>query len=67
MFTGEIILQNVTQYDFEDIALASGPEEGTNLIYVGDIGNNWRSHCRGIDKPNKKLYMFLEPNIENYR
>ena len=55
------------QEDFEDIALAPGPDEGIDNIYVGDIGNNWDGHCRGIDTPNRKLYMFAEPSIENYR
>ena len=67
MITGEITLQNVTQYDFEDISVSPGTEEGIDFIYVGDIGNNWDGHCRGIDLPNQKVYMFQEPNIEDYR
>ena len=67
VYIGKITLENVKQYDFEDIALSSGHEEDTDLIYVGDIGNNWRRRCRGINKPNMKLYMFPEPNIEDYR
>ena len=67
MVSGNITLENVTQFDFEDIAIGPGLEEDTDFIYIGDIGNNWRTNCRGINKPNKKLYMFPEPNIENYR
>ena len=67
IFAGEIILENVKQEDFEDIALASGPKEGVNYIYVGDIGNNWKGHCKGINEPNKKIYMFPEPNIDLLR
>lgn len=67
MIIGEIHLENVAQEDFEDIAFSSGPDGDIDYIYVGDIGNNWRGHCRGIDTPNKKLYMFPEPDIDNYR
>ena len=67
MITGEITLENVRQYDFEDIAIAPGHEKGTDYIYVGDIGNNWSGHCRGVDKQNKKMYVFPEPNIKKYR
>ena len=64
MTAGEIILENVKQYDFEDIALAPGNEAGVDYIYVGDIGNNWYKHCRGINEQNRKLYVFPEPQIE---
>ena len=60
-------MENVHQFDFEDIALAPAPNQDVDYIYVGDIGNNWSKHCRGIDKPNKKVYMFPEPNIDIYR
>ena len=55
------------QQDFEDISLAPGTEEGREVIYVGDIGNNWDKHCRGSNSPNKTLYMFSEPKMEDYK
>lgn len=33
---------NVTAYDWEDIAIGPGPEEGVQYLYVGDIGDNQR-------------------------
>ena len=55
------------QFDFEDIALASGRKTDFDNIYVGDIGNNWKGHCKGINEPNKRVYIFPEPNIDSYR
>ena len=55
------------QFDFEDIALAPGRKTGSDNIYVGDIGNNWKGHCKGINEPNKRVYIFPEPNIDLYR
>ena len=55
------------QFDFEDIALAPGPETGIDYIYVGDIGNNWKGHCKGINEPNKRIYIFPEPKVYLYR
>ena len=60
-------MENVRQYDFEDIALAPGPNQDGDYIYVADIGNNWRQHCRGFNAPHKKIYMFKEPSIELMR
>ena len=61
------MLQNVKQFDFEDIALAPGRKTDFDNIYVGDIGNNWKGHCKGINEPNKRVYIFPEPNIDLYR
>ena len=41
--------------------------QGKYYIYVGDIGNDWVGHCRGIDTPKMRIYIFPEPNIEEYR
>merc|ERR1712179_797143 len=35
---GNITLENVHQFDFEDIALAPAPNQDVDYIYVGDIG-----------------------------
>ena len=55
------------QNDFEDIALAPGPNRNHDYIYVADIGNNWKGHCKGINEPNKRVYMFKEPNVDVYK
>ena len=65
--SGEIVLENVKQEDFEDIALASSSENDVDYIYVGDIGNNWKGHCKGINEPNKRIYKFPEPSFNLYR
>ena len=59
------MLEQIRNNDFEDIAVTS--KYGSHYIYVGDIGNNWKGHCKGINEPNKKIYMFPEPNIDLLR
>ena len=53
-------------YDFEDITFGRGPG-GIDYIYVGDIGNNWEHHCRGITDADYKVYRFPEPNISKVK
>ena len=60
-------MKGVKMSDFEDITLGPGPEKDKDYIYVGDIGNNWHGHCRGIDNVNMSVYMFIEPNINRFR
>lgn len=48
-------LKGVENRDFEDIAIGSGPAEGTQYIYVADIGDNLEKF------PVKLIYRFAEP------
>jgi hypothetical protein len=48
-------LANVTNRDWEDITLGSGPEAGKMYLYVGDIGDNEARY------PYKIIYRIEEP------
>merc|ERR550539_1568781 len=64
---GRFELEGVEMYDFEDISLGPGPEgmDGPDYIYVGDIGNNWDGHCRGINADDYIVYRIPEPDISS--
>ena len=64
---GAFELEGVDMYDFEDITLGPGPEgtDGPDYIYVGDIGNNWDGHCRGINADDYIVYRIPEPDISS--
>ncbi|UZR94785.1 hypothetical protein [Chondrinema litorale] len=49
-------LEGVSNIDWEDITLGPGPEEGTNYLYVGQIGDNQAQY----DKRN--VFRFVEPS-----
>ncbi|WP_373331137.1 PE-PGRS family protein [Salmonirosea aquatica] len=34
------VLPGIVNYDWEDIAVGGGPQEGVSYLYIGDIGNN---------------------------
>ena len=40
---------------------------GSNYIYVGDIGNNWEGHCRGVNHVDMMVYRFAEPDLSEYK
>ena len=40
---------------------------GVDYIYVGDIGNNWDGHCRGINYEDMSIYRFPEPDLSRFR
>ncbi len=48
-------LDKIKSRDWEDITIGSGPEEGKNYLYVGDIGDNDAKY------PFKLVYRFEEP------
>ena len=48
----------VENRDWEDIALGPGPEENTNYLYVGDIGDNLSRYAV------KYIYRLREPSID---
>ena len=64
---GEITLEDVRNYDFEDIALSSGTKNGDELIFVGDIGNDWPNHCQGVNQTKRMVHVFSEPDLNEYR
>lgn len=37
---GKITIPNATNRDWEDISIGPGPKDGTNYLYIGDIGDN---------------------------
>lgn len=50
-------LEGVDNRDWEEIAVAPGPEEGQSYVYVGEIGDN------RAKREYKYLYRFPEPAI----
>jgi hypothetical protein len=50
-------LANVTNRDWEDITLGSGPQTGKMYLYVGDIGDNEARY------PYKIIYRVEEPDV----
>ena len=58
-YTGELKkrlrLKGVENRDWEDIAVARGPEPGRNYIYIADIGNN------NLASTKYFIYRFAEP------
>lgn len=54
---GTIILNGVTNRDWEDIAVGPGPVENQSYIYVGNIGDNNSVY------PDISIYRFPEPNL----
>ncbi|MBD3748901.1 MAG: hypothetical protein IE931_05350 [Sphingobacteriales bacterium] len=54
---GTIILNGVTNRDWEDIAVGPGPIENQSYIYVGNIGDNDSVY------PDISIYRFPEPNL----
>ena len=66
---GRFEMEGVDMFDFEDIALGPGPEgpDGPDYIYIGDIGNNWDGHCRGINADDYVVYRIPEPDVDALR
>ena len=59
-------MEGINQHDWEDITLGPGPN-GIDYIYIGDIGNNWGGHCRGINYKDMAIYRFPEPDLSQFR
>lgn len=59
---GEIVaeykINGTRNRDWEDIEIGSGPEEGINYIYIGEIGDNDRVYT------SYSIYRFEEPIFE---
>ena len=56
-FPGKIDLEGIDQHDWEDITMIE--YDGVDYIYVGDIGNNYDGHCRGINYEDMAVYRLL--------
>lgn len=54
-FYKKIKIKGASNRDWEDMALAAGPEKGKNYIYLGDIGSNNMSATKYF------IYRFPEP------
>lgn len=53
-----IAVRGVFAFDWEDIAVGPGPEEGISYLYIGDIGDNLEL------RSTIALLRFPEPNLE---
>ena len=62
---GKIDLEGIEQHDWEDITMME--YNGIDYIYVGDIGNNYDGHCRGINYEDMAIYRFPEPELSRYK
>lgn len=56
-YLGSLKLKGRKNWDWEDIAIGAGPQEGKNYIYVGDIGDNYKIMNAAI------VYRFEEPDL----
>ncbi|GHN02071.1 hypothetical protein WSM22_35600 [Cytophagales bacterium WSM2-2] len=56
-YLGNINIAGVTNRDWEDMAVAPGPVDGTPYIYLADIGDNDQKY------PTKYIYRFPEPAL----
>ena len=57
-------MEGIDQHDWEDITMLE--YNGVDYIYVGDIGNNYDGHCRGINYEDMAIYRFPEPELSRY-
>jgi hypothetical protein len=53
---GTWVLDGVNALDWEDIAIGPGPDDGTDYLYVGDIGDNLAF------RPDVTVHRFAEPD-----
>ena len=56
---GKIVLDGITNRDWEDLACGPGPESTKSYLYVGDIGDNNAAY------PFITVYRFPEPDLSN--
>ncbi|MFC1527189.1 lamin tail domain-containing protein [Candidatus Neomarinimicrobiota bacterium] len=54
---GDFWLNGITNRDWEDMAIGPGPDEGTDYLYIGDVGDNDAVH------DNIFIYRLPEPNV----
>ena len=56
-YLGVLRLPGIIARDWEDMSLGPGPEDDTDYIYIGDIGDNFSK------KNKKRIYRFKEPKL----
>ncbi len=54
---GEFKIENISNRDWEDLAIGPGPVEGEVYLYIADIGDNDYEHN------NKYIYRIPEPGV----
>jgi len=54
---GRIVLDGISNRDWEDLACGPGPENSKNYLYVGEIGDNNSVY------PTINVYRFQEPDL----
>jgi len=59
---GKFDLEGIQQNDWEDITMLE--YNGVDYIYLGDTGNNWDGHCRGINYDDMRAIRFPEPDMD---
>lgn len=52
---GKISVPNADNRDWEELAMGPGPNQGTNYLYIGEIGDNNAQH------PFSRIYRLPEP------
>lgn len=55
---GTYVINGITNRDWEDIAVAPGPQDSEEYIYIGDIGDNDAKY------DVKFIYRILEPSVD---
>ncbi len=56
-FVKKILIKGITNRDWEDMALAPGPEAGKNYIYLAETGDNNQKDS------SYAFYRFVEPSV----
>lgn len=56
---GKVKLKGISNRDWEDIAISTGPLNGVSYIYVAETGDNMAVHS------HKTIYRMEEPDISN--
>lgn len=56
---GKIVLDGISNRDWEDLACGPGPESSKNYLYVGEIGDNDSAY------PSVSVYRFPEPDLSS--
>jgi hypothetical protein len=57
---GTFRIEHTMNRDWEDLAIGPGPEDGTDYLYIADIGDN---HAR---YDVKRIYRLPEPSLADY-
>ena len=58
-YLGTIRLKGAIARDWEDMCIGPGPEDDTDYLYIGDIGDNFSKFKK------KKIHRFIEPIVNS--